>query len=91
MEQKSDVNGQNQAVDSEKEFAERVCVRLNEIKSRLPLEEAVMDQEYQSLIDSLSKSKWRVICDEYKKVGDKVYGRSRVVSVDSEDYRRVMG
>lgn len=86
-----ELDWQDVGLYSSKEFAEQICGQLNEILAQKPVQEAPMGADYQNLYNRLDVSNWRVIVDSFEKKGDQVFGHARVVSADSDDYRRVMG
>ena len=70
--------------------AEQIVAELNAILKNQPLAKAVEDSRFEGLQRRLKESEWRTIIDEFQIVDGKAYGKARLVSTDSEDWKRIM-
>ena len=69
--------------------AVQIVAELNAILRDLPLAKAVEDARFEQLQRQLKASDWRTVIDEFKIIDGPAYGRARLVSADSEDWKRI--
>ena len=69
--------------------AEQIVAELNAILRDLPLSKAVEDARFEQLQRQLNASDWRTVIDELRVIDGAAYGKARLVSADSEDWKRI--
>lgn len=69
--------------------AEYVVKKLNQILKVRPFPDAVMLDEYESLMRSLDDGEWGVLVDTMEKRNGKIFATVKVAAKDSEEYRRI--
>ena len=70
--------------------AEQIVAELNAILRDLPLAKAVANARFEQLQRQLKASDWRTVIDEFQVIDGAAYGKARLVSADSEDWKRIM-
>lgn len=69
--------------------AEQIVAELNEILKIIPVGNVVYDARFEQLQRRLMSSEWRTVIDEFQIIDGAAYGMARLVSADSEDWKRV--
>ena len=69
--------------------AEQIVAKLNAILKDLPLAKAVEDARFEQLQRQLKESEWRTVIDEFQITDGAAYGKARLVSADSDDWKRM--
>jgi len=68
-----------------------VVREMNEILKQIPIGVVEENERYVALRERLRATSYVPIVDEFEKVGDKVYGRARLLPTDSARAREIYG